>query len=370
MSNPPSMPWVKLHTSLLDDSRFARLDDACKCRYFQLLMLAGKLDAGGCFIEHGQELSEEDLAWKLRIQADVMREDLAALSRASLACKNGHGWAIMGFEDEQGPAQADKRAAWRERQNKHRGIVTSDTSVTHADVTPLESESESESESEEESEEESSVLLSLSQQKTTDDDQSLTVSKSDLLKFIGIPKKYQAGLERDAQIKPQDLLAELARNFARQGTGKGKVGQPGYITALNLSRHEYPSAEWYDRSAWIRHLPDGITQKLGLVTQSQEEEIEQCPDVATRNAETNEADQVWQRAMDQLQEDKPLGIYRTYIQSTRAISYQDGVLQIGTAGKDCAQWLAARLTSTVTRLLVGITNNPNISVEFVSLEAS
>jgi len=49
MTIPPAMPWVKLHTSYLDDSRFARLDDGQKFRFFQLLMLAGQLDAGGYF---------------------------------------------------------------------------------------------------------------------------------------------------------------------------------------------------------------------------------------------------------------------------------------------------------------------------------
>jgi hypothetical protein len=234
-----------------------------------------------------------------------------------------------------------------------------------------ESESESEVKSESESEDESSVSPQEQTAQTTDDDQSLTVSKSDLLRFIGIPKKYQAGLERDAQIKPQDLLAELARNFARQGTGKGKVGQPGWITALNLSRHEYPSAEWYDRSAWIRHLPDGITQKLGLVTQSQEEEIEQCPDVATRNTDSDPvAARDWDWVLEQLKQDVNRGTYEHWIEPAHAIKYDGYRLQIGVPNSTSVAWLTDRMTSTINRLLVGFTNNPHKTVEFVSLEAS
>ena len=140
MSNPPTMPWVKLHTSYLDDVRLARLDDPQKLRFFQLLMLAGKLGAGGYFIEHDRELTEAEIAWKLRLQTETFLGDLNALANIGLTCKNGRGWCIPDFEEEQGPTQADQRAAWRERQRKHRGhsSVTSDNFVTVTDVTSLE----------------------------------------------------------------------------------------------------------------------------------------------------------------------------------------------------------------------------------------
>jgi hypothetical protein len=155
MTIPPAMPWVKLHTSYLEDSRFARLGDPQKARFFELLMLAGKLDAGGYFIEHGRELSEAEIAWKLRLQAEQLCQDLEALASVELACKNGHGWCLTDFESEQGPTQADKRALWKARQKKHRshGSVTGDDTVTNADVTPADIESDKEEEEEEEEEE-------------------------------------------------------------------------------------------------------------------------------------------------------------------------------------------------------------------------
>lgn len=149
MTIPPAMPWVKLHTSYLEDSRFARLDDPQKARFFQLLMLAGKLDAGGYFIEHGRDLTEAEIAWKLRLEAEQLCADLEALASAELACKNGHGWCLTDFESEQGPTQADKRAAWKARQDKHRNkLVMRDKAVTNELLTPIDIESDKEEEEE------------------------------------------------------------------------------------------------------------------------------------------------------------------------------------------------------------------------------
>jgi hypothetical protein len=353
MSNPPAMPWVKLHTNLLDDSRFARLDDSQKWRYVQLLMLAGKLDAGGYFIEHGQELTENDLAWKLRISPDAMQADLDALTRSSLACKNGHGWQIPGFEDEQGPTQADKRAAWKTRQDKHRGkSVTSDKPVTNANVTPLEIESDIESDKEGESDKHES-----SSSATT------LTNCPQIFKALGATPAQLKYLARTADIRSVDLWAMAASTWSNP-----KIRKPAWITLQNILSGERASADWYDESRWSV-IPEQIRTAGGLFIQSQEQEINQCEVVATRSDEINEGEKIWRDAIDQLQENKPFGSYRTYIQNTKAIRYEDGLLQIGVAGKECAQWLTVRLTSTIKRLLAGITNNPDISVEFISLEA-
>ena len=84
MTSSSAMPWIKLQTSRLDDSIFAHLTDAQNWRYVQLELLAGKLDAGGCFVEHGQELSEQDIAWKLRLNLETLSPDLQALASVGL----------------------------------------------------------------------------------------------------------------------------------------------------------------------------------------------------------------------------------------------------------------------------------------------
>ena len=124
MSNPSQMPWVKLYTRLLDDARIGRLSDSAKWRYIALTLLAGKLDAGGALIEHELELNDEDIAYKLRTDPEIWKADATQLQEYGLLHKNGRGYEIPGFEDEQGPTQADKRAAWKERQDRHRGEKT------------------------------------------------------------------------------------------------------------------------------------------------------------------------------------------------------------------------------------------------------
>jgi hypothetical protein len=151
MTGNTAMPWVKLRTDYLDDVRFSRLDNSAKARFFELLMLAGKLDAGGFFTEQGHELTDDEIAWKLRSNLDSLVVDMSILEAATLLHRNGQGWCICAFEDEQGPTQADKRAAWKDRQKKHReshAIVTSDKPVTGSNVTPTEEEEEEEEEEE------------------------------------------------------------------------------------------------------------------------------------------------------------------------------------------------------------------------------
>jgi hypothetical protein len=380
-TSTPSMVWVKLYTSLLDDSRFARLTDAQYARYFQLIMLAGKLDAGGSLCEHGRELSEEEIAWKLRLTAATLAADLDALSTAGLICKNGHGWYIQEFEEQQGPTQAERRADWLQRQHKHRlKSVTPSSRVTSEPVTgdcsfvtPLESESESESESDKESE---SVCLKSSRRAATDDGR-ISLTKPEIIRLIGIPGKHQKQILADGEITDRDLVAELARNYARKGQDKGQVKQPGSITALNLLRHEYPEDAWYDPAAWLKYLPEGLTAKLGVaISQDEELEGEKVIEVATRIFQKDETVTPivvgwWQQACEQLQQQMPKTAYDTWLAGTAPVHYEPGLiglLRLAAANAYTRDWLAQRMTSTTERILTGIAAQA-IKIEFVVQEA-
>lgn len=141
MNQPSSMPWVKMQTGLLDDPRLGRLTDAQKWRFVQLELLAGKCDAGGYLLQDGVALTIYDLAWCLRLEATTLQADLAALMALGLVACEAEVYHLPGFMDRQGPTQADKRAAWRERQTRHResdchASVTHDNNDSHAEVTP------------------------------------------------------------------------------------------------------------------------------------------------------------------------------------------------------------------------------------------
>jgi hypothetical protein len=138
-------PWIKLHTTMLDDVRLLRLNERQHLRYYQLYLLSGRLNADGLFVENGQRLDETDIAIKLRVSdRKQFITDFNALKKAGLIKQNGHGPYIEAFAREQ-VDWSKKQEQDRERKSKQRhGDVTRDTVVTHgksrkghSDVTPL-----------------------------------------------------------------------------------------------------------------------------------------------------------------------------------------------------------------------------------------
>lgn len=124
-------PWIKLHTTKLDDVRILRLNERQQLRYFQLYLLAGRLNADGLFIENDERLSDADIAIKLRINdLKQFSADMKALKQARLIKVNGHGPFIEDFAREQ-VDWSRKQEQDRERQSRHRNAsVTRDNDVT------------------------------------------------------------------------------------------------------------------------------------------------------------------------------------------------------------------------------------------------
>jgi hypothetical protein len=124
-------PWIKLYANRLDDVRLLRLNDRQQLRYYQLYLLAGRLDADGCFIENGQRLDDTDIAIKLRVSnVKEFSADLKTLKTAGLIKVNGHGPYISDFSGEQ-VNWSLKQEHERERKQKQRhGTVTRDASGT------------------------------------------------------------------------------------------------------------------------------------------------------------------------------------------------------------------------------------------------
>lgn len=78
-------------------------------------------------------------------------------------------------------------------------------------------------------------------------------------------------------------------------------------------------------------------------------------------------ERAWQMALDQLQMDMPRAAFETWMRDTSFVSYEDGVFTIGTPNAYGREWLASRLTSTVTRMLTGILNQ-QVEVQFIVTE--
>ncbi len=80
------------------------------------------------------------------------------------------------------------------------------------------------------------------------------------------------------------------------------------------------------------------------------------------------ADHAWQSVLGQLQMEMPRASFDTWVRDTRPVSYEQGVLTVSVRNAYARDWLESRLTSTVSRLLIGILNS-NVSVDFVVSQA-
>ena len=347
--------FLKLEINYMKDSTFNTvLTDAQKWRYIQLYMLAKECNAEGAFIRHGQQLALTDIAWYLHLDDEQLQADLEAIKGIGLICQNGHGPYLSRFVQEQETPKTDA-----ERQQAHRDSKSQDS---HAIVTVRDTESESESESDIESESESERESSVSESDhRPTDDKSLTDFKKLICSAAGIPPRFSTMLISDPKITQADLLAELAWNFSR----KAKVYNPGYITGLNLSKGERPGAVWYTEESWNRYIPDPIRTKIGLVIQSEENDLDTSPLVAIRKSFEPDATvdleteghcsptKAWECVKQQLSADMPKGNFEAYVEDAVLTHYEAGEFTFLASTPEKAGWLMERLVGTVNGMLMG-----------------
>jgi chromosomal replication initiator protein len=77
-----------------------------------------------------------------------------------------------------------------------------------------------------------------------------------------------------------------------------------------------------------------------------------------------DAEQAWQSALGQLQMEMPKASFDTWVRDTQIASYVDGLFTVTVHNAYARDWLESRLSSTVTRLLMGIMNR-SVEVTFV-----
>jgi chromosomal replication initiator protein len=75
-------------------------------------------------------------------------------------------------------------------------------------------------------------------------------------------------------------------------------------------------------------------------------------------------DNAWQSVLSQLQSEMPRASFDTWVGGTRPLTYENGALTVGVPNAYARDWLENRLSSTVSRLLVGILDS-NVAVNFV-----
>jgi chromosomal replication initiator protein len=77
-----------------------------------------------------------------------------------------------------------------------------------------------------------------------------------------------------------------------------------------------------------------------------------------------DAVQAWQSALGQLQMEMPKASFDTWVRDTQFVAYNDGEFVVSVRNAYARDWLDSRLSSTVTRLLMGIMDR-NVDVRFV-----
>jgi chromosomal replication initiator protein len=80
--------------------------------------------------------------------------------------------------------------------------------------------------------------------------------------------------------------------------------------------------------------------------------------------EKMDAVHAWQSALGQLQMEMPRASFDTWVRDTNLVAYEDGLFTIGVGNAYARDWLENRLSSTATRMLVGIMNR-DVDLRFV-----
>ena len=76
------------------------------------------------------------------------------------------------------------------------------------------------------------------------------------------------------------------------------------------------------------------------------------------------AEQAWQATIGQLQMEMPKATFDTWVRDARFLGVEDGKFTIGLQNAYARDWVESRLTSTISRILVGILNAP-ANLDFV-----
>lgn len=146
--------WAKVFIEMLDDRKTATLPDSSWRRFVECILLAKELDESG-FLP-----SVVDMAWRLRIDATALSDDLTRLALAGLLeLREGDRWFVTNFTKRQEGMSGSERVA-RHRQQKRKKEYFDDDS--NDDVTDRYTEKRREEKNREEGEIERAAPATLS----------------------------------------------------------------------------------------------------------------------------------------------------------------------------------------------------------------
>ena len=98
--------WIKLYHEILDDYKMARLPDRLWRRAIELFLLAGDTDQGGALPD------VEEIAFRLRVDPEVLREDVAALVEIGILSVEEDALIVTRFEARQAASDSTERSRY------------------------------------------------------------------------------------------------------------------------------------------------------------------------------------------------------------------------------------------------------------------
>lgn len=105
--------WIKLYHEILNDPKMGRLSDRTWRRAIELFLLAGDT------VNDGMLPSIRDMAWRLHIPPDELKEDLEILAEVDILTLNGDRWHVVNFTKRQAASiNAERQRQYRDRQRK------------------------------------------------------------------------------------------------------------------------------------------------------------------------------------------------------------------------------------------------------------
>jgi hypothetical protein len=129
-----SLPWVKLHTSLLDNETFQRFTPAAKLTFLTALMIAGKQDLGGRLeAPPFGAIDSKAIASKTGCRIRMQDEALSELVTAGFLSVDLHGTFVIERWDEKAGDEsrlANQRARVKRFRDKHRNVTRNGETVT------------------------------------------------------------------------------------------------------------------------------------------------------------------------------------------------------------------------------------------------
>jgi len=127
-----SLPWVKVHTTLLDNDRYRALSAAAKHTFTTAIILAGKLDVGEgrLEIERVGPMSAAAICGYTSLRIKCQEDAIAELLQVGFFERDLTGTLrIARFEEKAG--DDSRRASNAERQRRHRSRRNGVTGVTN-----------------------------------------------------------------------------------------------------------------------------------------------------------------------------------------------------------------------------------------------